>query len=197
MRRRRSKGVLRAGGFTLIELLITVSILGILAGLTLVSFARNWEDERLKAASRETSAWLDEVRQIAIQQSLPCRISVNGGTAELSLQPNPDNPSEFCAQNLKGSLALRTAVSNNSDLQLCSTSLNGADPTGVALDCATQASSTTSVVFTPRGTASSDVLIKLQKPKASKPRCIAVLAPMGQIRSGKATETGCDFTTAF
>jgi prepilin-type N-terminal cleavage/methylation domain-containing protein len=50
-------------GFTLVELIVTVAILGILAGISFVTYSRNWRAERVKAASRETTAWLDEVRR--------------------------------------------------------------------------------------------------------------------------------------
>jgi hypothetical protein len=53
------------------------------------------------------------------------------------------------------------------------------------------------LVVTPRGTATSGLLIKFHMPQAGTDRCVAVMAPLGQIRSGKATSTGCDFTTAF
>ena len=39
-------------GFSLPELMVIVAIVGILAGLSIPSFMRNWQDERLNSASK-------------------------------------------------------------------------------------------------------------------------------------------------
>jgi prepilin-type N-terminal cleavage/methylation domain-containing protein len=184
--------------FTLVELIVTVAILGILSGISFVTFTRNWRDERVKAASRETAAWLDEARRIAIQKATPCRIRVDRELRQLSLDPNPNNPSEFCATTLYALLDLQTRVQNSSELILCSTALvANEDPAITSLSCTTAQAGSSSVVFTPRGTAPTGLLLKFHMPQAGADRCVAVLAPLGQVRSGKATSTGCDFTTAF
>jgi prepilin-type N-terminal cleavage/methylation domain-containing protein len=184
--------------FTLAELMVTVAILGILAGISFITFTRNWRDERVKAASRETAAWLDETRRIAIQKATPCRIRVDQELRQLSLDPNPNNAAEFCTTNLYASLDLPTRIQNSSELILCSTALvANEDPTTTSLSCTTAQAGSSSVVFTPRGTAPTGLLLKFHMPKAEADRCVAVLAPLGQVRSGKATSTGCDFTTAF
>lgn len=179
------------------ELLVTVSILGILAGFSAVAFSRNWRDERLKAASRETSAWLDEVRRLAIQKATPCRIEINPTNVSLSLNPSSTMATEFCSEQLIAPLTLRSKVSNVQELSLCSGDIQTADPANAELNCDANQSGTSSLIFTPRGTATSGLLLKLGLPEASSDRCIAVLAPLGQIRSGKATAAGCDFTTAY
>lgn len=185
-------------GFTLVELMVTVSIVGILAGLSIVSFARNWRAERVKAATRETTAWLDEVRKVAIQKAKPCRIEINRSSLTFSLSPNPDNNQEFCAGSLYAPLNIRSTVQNTDELVLCSKDLLSTDdPATTSLSCTSSQSGTNNLIFTPRGTATSGVLIKFHMPQAGADRCIAVLAPLGQIRSGKAIATGCDFTTAF
>ena len=176
----------------------TVAILGILSGISLVTFTRNWRDERVKAASRETAAWLDEARRIAIQKAMPCRIRIDRELRQLSLDPNPNNLSEFCATTLYGPLDLLTKVQNSSELVLCSIGLvANEDPAITSLSCTTTQTGSSSVVFTPRGTAPTGLLLKFHMPQAGSDRCVAVLAPLGQVRSGKATSAGCDFTTSF
>jgi prepilin-type N-terminal cleavage/methylation domain-containing protein len=186
-----------APGFTLVELMVTVAILGILAGISFVTYTRNWRDERVKAASRETAAWLDEVRRMAIQRATPCRIRVDRELRQLSLDPNPQNTAEFCAPNLYASLNLPAKLQNSNELVLCSTDITQNDPASTPLACNGTQSGSSTLVVTPRGTATSGLLLKFHMPQAGTDRCVAVMAPLGQIRSGKATSTGCDFTTAF
>ena len=188
----------RASAFTLVELMVTVAILGILSGISFVTFTKNWRDERVKAAARETAAWLDDSRRIAIQQATPCRIRVDRDLRQLSLDPNPDTSSEFCATNLYASLDLPNRIQNSSELILCSADLApNDDPATTPLSCSTTQAGSSSLVFTPRGTAPTGLLIKFHMPQAGADRCVAVVAPLGQVRSGKTTSSGCDFTTAF
>ena len=184
-------------GYTLVELMVTVSLVGILAGLSIVSFGRNWRAERLKAAAGETTAWLDEARRIAIQKAKPCRISINRAELSFSLDPNPDNPEEFCPDSLYGPLEIRNTVQNSGAIVMCSSELENGDPAQTSLSCSGSQSGSSSLIFTPRGTATTGILIKFHMPEAGADRCIAVMAPLGQIRSGKTTATGCDFTTAY
>lgn len=184
-------------GYTLVELMVTVSLVGILAGLSIVSFGRNWRAERLKAAADETTAWLDEARRLAIQKAKPCRININRADLILSLKPNADNPEEFCSDSLYSPLEIRNTVQNSGAIVMCSSELENGDPAQTSLSCSGSQSGSSSLIFTPRGTATTGILIKFHMPEAGADRCIAVMAPLGQIRSGKTTATGCDFTTAY
>jgi hypothetical protein len=116
---------------------------------------------------------------------------------QLSLDPNPQNTGEFCTADLYGPLNLPAKVQNSSELVLCSTDIAQNDPASTPLACNGTQSGSSTLVVTPRGTATSGLLLKFHMPQAGTDRCVAVMAPLGQIRSGKATSTGCDFTTAF
>lgn len=183
--------------YTLVELIVTVAVVGILAGLSIVTFGRNWRAERVKAATRESSAWLEEVRKIAIQKATPCRVTITPADAQLALDPNPDDPAQYCASSNRAALNLRDTVQNTNELLLCAADLAGADPASYNLPCTSSQSGSQNLIFTPRGTATNGLLLKLHLEQASTDRCIAVMAPLGQIRSGRATDTGCDFTTAY
>ena len=178
-----------SSGFTLIELMITVVILGILTGIAIPSFQRNWEQERLKAATREAATWLEDVRLRAVQQSQTCVIQVVDNSA--TLQPDPNSNS--CID--VASLNLRESVDNGQQLLLCSQ----AALTPSTSSCTSSHSQTTptELVITPRGTISQGGLIKLHFSKNIPNRCIAVTQPLGMVRQGIERASGCDYNTAF
>ena len=176
-------------GFTLIELMITVVILGILTGIMIPSFQHNWEQERLKAATREAATWLEDVRLRAVQQSQTCVIQVIDNSA--TLQPDPNSNS--CID--VASLNPRESVDNGQQLVLCSQ----AALTPSTSSCTSSHSQTTptELVITPRGTISQGGLIKLHFSKNIPNRCIAVTQPLGMVRQGIERASGCDYNTAF
>ena len=176
-------------GFTLIELMITVMILGIMSGIAIPSFQRNWQQERLKAATREAATWLEDVRLRAVQQSQTCVIQVFDNSA--TLQPDPNN--NACID--VAPLNLRESVANAQQLLLCSQ----AALTPSTTNCTSSHSQTTptELVITPRGTISKGGLIKLHFSESIPNRCIAVTQPLGLVRQGIERTTGCDYNTAF
>ena len=186
-------------GFTFAELIITVAVFGILSGASFITFSKNWEGERVKAATREATAWLEEARKVAIQTSMPCRLSINTGNATLSLDTNApeEDTNIYCDQNNLAQLALRSRIKGANELRLCLADLNSQDPSTINLPCTNNQNGESFISFTPRGTAVEGVLLKLHLTDTSSDRCIAVISPMGQIRSGRSTNSGCDFTTAY
>lgn len=162
-------------GFSLLELLIVVVILGLISGIALPNLLANWEDERLNASSKITSAWLDELRRKAIQQSSPCRATWD--LVEVSLRAQCDNETTTSAiLNLKDEIA---------DSQGLFVSLRGSDPT--------------TLVFTPRGTSTTESVAFFALNGSSDPgRCLRVSAPLGLIRTAKRRSGGvCDYTTRY
>lgn len=184
-------------GYSLTELLIIVTLVGVFSGMSIVTFGKNWRGERVKAATRETAGWLEEARKIAIQTSTPCRVTVDRARAMLTIDPDAGDSYTYCNEDRLQPLSLRSIVQNVDDLQICTAAITMSDPASYALPCTGEQSGSTSLRFTPRGTAIEGILIKLHLDQANTDRCIAVMSPMGQIRSGRATTSGCDFTTAF
>lgn len=186
---------IQQSGFSLVELMVSMSIIGILAGVSVVAFTRNWRDERVKAATKEVAGWLDETRRVAIQQGIPCRITIDHSTATFSL--DDDDDTTYCEDDMRTALNIQSSVQNTDSLIVCSSDLNDADPASYVLPCTSATGGNSTVVFTPRGTVTNGLLIKLHMENADTDRCVAVMAPLGQIRSGRSFSSGCDFTTAF
>lgn len=176
-------------GFTLIELMITVVILGILSGIAIPSFQRNWQQERLKAATREAATWLEDVRLRAVQQSQTCVIQVVDNSA--TLQPDPSSNS--CIE--VGPLNLRESVDNAQKLVLCSQA--ALSPSTASCTSSNSQTTPTELVITPRGTISRGGLVKLHFSESIPNRCIAVTQPLGMVRQGIERTSGCDYNTAF
>lgn len=176
-------------GFTLIELMITVFILGILSSIAIPSFQRNWQQERLKAATREAATWLEDVRLRAVQQSQTCVIQIIDSTTTLQ----PKTSTNFCIN--ISTLNLQNTVQNSQQLVVCSQ----VALTPSTVDCSTSSNNTspTEIVITPHGTISQGGLIKLHFSESIPNRCIAITQPLGMVRQGIEKTSGCDYNTAF
>lgn len=181
-------------GFSLIELLIVVGIVGILSTMMLLAFRRNTEEERLKAASKIFVDYLKTSLIHSRQISESCTVNINHGTSTLSIA----NP-ETCDR--RPSVNLIDAVEGLTSLKICGSQT--ITNTGMTCTASTDGSDTddqntplgeTQVVFTPRGSASQGALLKLYSSKGKRARCIAVTTPIGLVREGRETSSGCDFT---
>lgn len=160
-------------GFSLPELMLIVAIAGILAGLAIPNFTRNWQDERLNSASKQTIAWLDDLRRKAIQQSSPCSVEINSNPPLLtgSCQNAPDQIS---------TLNLGAEIANMDQLTF------------------TLASNSPSTwIFTPRGTTTTDAELRMTLVGTDLGRCIRLLEPLGLLRSGKLRSGTCVYTTSY
>ena len=176
-------------GFSLLELMAVVVIVGILSGLAIPSFQRNWQQERLKAATREAATWLEDVRLRAVQQSQTCVIQVIDSTA--TLQPISDTNS---CTNIRA-LNLRNTVQNAKQLARCSQTVP--IPSNEECNSKSAQATPTEITFTPRGTVSQGGLIKLHFSETIPNRCIAITQPLGMVRQGIERSTGCNYNTAF
>ena len=161
-------------GFSLLELLLAVSVLGIMSGIALPSFLRQWEDTRLNAANRALSSWLDDQRRKAIQNSSPCDISIDTSQARAISQCDFENGTG-------SSLKLPSVINQGEGLTL---SINQGD---------------SSWSFSPRGTTTTTTELRLSL-DGSKDlgRCLSLSAPLGLIRTARLKPEGvCDYTTPY
>lgn len=216
----------KPNGYTLLELLTTISIAVILSTIGFISFSRYLGEEKLKLATRSALTWLEEQRKIAIQADTPCLAVINTTTKSLSNQdyvddPNSTNPAfSQCESKSSGSIDLSQLANQLEDISICTKILEHETedddgnivpeemPTDsvqqLALQCTGQ---TTAIAFSPRGTSLScasinqcsnnTTLITLSTPTTKEPRCITIISPSGQLRSGKTTGGKCDFKTAY
>jgi Tfp pilus assembly protein FimT len=159
--------------FSLPELMVIVAIAGILAGLAVPNFLRNWQDENLNSANKQAIAWLDDLRRKAIQQSSPCRVQISSNPAQLT--GSCDNATEVTS-----TLNFATEIPNGDQLIL--TLPNNSPATWI---------------FTPRGTTTTDAELRMTLPGSSLGRCIRLLQPLGLLRSGKLRSETCIYTTSY
>ena len=161
-------------GFSLLELLLAVSILGIISGITLPSFLRQWEDTRLNAANKVLSSWLDDQRRKAIQNSSPCDITINTSQASATSQCDFESTTG-------SSLDLPSEIEQGDGLAI---SISQGD---------------SSWSFSPRGTTTTSTELRLSLDGSEDlGRCLSLSAPLGLIRTARLTREGaCDYTTPY
>jgi len=180
-------------GFSIIELIAAVVIFGILAGIGIGHYQRNWTEERLKAITRETSAWLEDARLQALQQSETCVIEIDDANAALKAASHEDG--NHCVE--IASLDLKGKVQNIEDLVLCSEASTSSNLICDHSHTNSHTDGTTKIIITPRGTVARGGLIKLNLTQSIKNRCIIIVQPLGLIRQGIEENNSCTFNTAF
>lgn len=181
-------------GFSTIELVVVILIIAILAGLSIPTFTRNVQKERLKATAKAAASWLEESRSKAVRQSQTCVLQVNDTNKTLSPASNSDGNN---CTNIS-SLNLSTVVDGMQDIILCSRETS--DISTLTLCNASNGvnSATTTITITPRGTVASGGLIKLYLNDDISVRCIAVTQPLGLIRQGSYNDDNtCNYNTSL
>ena len=183
-------------GFTMVELMVVSGLVGLMTSIFLVSFQRNVHDERLRAVSRSLFKTLLEIQTQARQMNIPIEVELShtNATLQTSDVTNINNAITL------GAFDLTNSIEGLDQLKICSRTSTiidtfdcDEDNDGSDVDSTNQPRTSTTLVFTPRGTVSIGGLVKLHLEKASRTRCVAVLSPIGMIREGRDDGTGCDF----
>ena len=186
-------------GFSVVELMIVVAIMGAIGAMSIVTFTRNWRDVRVKAATQGSQAWFDEVRSSAIQRSEPCFIEINLESTLITLleEENSCNLEDTTKDDFAPYMP-KSSIKNSQDLIICGQELYGNDPTQIVLSCKNPQTGTLQTSFTPRGTITNGLLLKFHLEQENTDRCLTLIAPIGQIRSGRVNpDETCDFETTF
>lgn len=176
-----------ATGFTLLELMVVVAIVGILSGLSIVTFGRQLQKERLKEASRDATTWLQDLQAKAIQQNKICEIVIDAqlGTAtSLAGQESSLEPGDRCDD--IGSYRFKVSIDSlTSDGQSSSTCPLAEEEGRLR------------ITYTARGTLPCGGEIMLIGADGLRKRCIHLSAPLGVIREGPQRGETCDYTSAY
>ena len=174
----RCTGVAKANpGFTLLELLVVLVILTILGSLAIPRFIASVRREQLTASSRQAINWLEEVRNQALKDMTSCDISLTlESTQQGVLAVN--NTSPGCSQ--KEPLLIGSG-----------------GPKPILLTINGQEQGKIELLFSPRGTISSNHELKLTMQGASISRCLRISSPLGLIRMGTHQSNQCDYSQAL
>lgn len=176
-------------GYSLTELIAAVAIIAIMAGLALHSFTNRARAEKLKTGTQSMAAWLDGVRQLAIQQSETCAIRVSGSGGTLQLEPYGSQTTACPSNTPRFDLK---AASGATGVVLCAAAQG---PTTAAPGCGS-GSGNLQLLFTPRGTSTTDALLQTRLEGVSPNRCIQLIAPLGLLRIGRVAGSNCDWNKA-
>ena len=164
-----------SNGYSLVEVITVAAIIGIIGGVTIASFYSNYEREKIRSANRILSSWLDDQRRKAIQNSAPCEItiSISDATAESN-----------CGSGIATEdINLRSEI-NEDDLRL--------------ENIVPGSSSTITWYFTPRGTTTSAVELRLSLDDSdAREQCLSLSALLGLIRQGSLISGACNYTTIY
>jgi Tfp pilus assembly protein FimT len=163
-------------------MLVAVAVIGILSSIVLRTGLEELNDERSRTGVRSMAAWLEEVRQRAISESVSCQIQVL--PAEGRLEPAASNRcGSFPAYDLRSS-------TGSDAIRLCAAAVAADAPAPACPGAAAQLT----LLFTPRGTSTTDALLRVQMPGYSPDHCVQLIRPLGVLRTGRVVAGVCNWS---
>ncbi len=163
-------------GFSIVELVVVVTILSVLASLSLSASIQAHRREQVNALTVGLAGWIEEVRRSSLRGNA-CEIVIISGTAigtsEVArLGGNPPPP---------------TCPTQSNPYRL---------PDASRGPSYTIAATTTGFAFTPRGTKfpATDVLITITMTNNGPARCIQLNGLLGNLEMGNASGGSCELT---
>ncbi len=183
-----NKRILKDGGFSLVELTIVVAVVGILSGLSIVTFSQQLKKEQLKADSREAISWIRAIQSKAIQQNKICEITFSKELNTAS--QTEESESDVTAVDRCTGISPYTMESAIQSLT--------PDPYSSSTCLLPTSIDALRITFTARGTLPCGGEIRLTSKDSATTRCINLIAPLGVIREGllKQGSGSCDYTSA-
>lgn len=163
-------------------MLVVVAVVGILSAIVVRTGLEELNDERSRSGVRSLAAWLEEVRLRAMAESVSCLIEVR--PAEGRLQP--------AAANRCGSFPaydLRTSTGSDG-IRLCAAAVAADAP----VPACPGGDAGITILFTPRGTSTTDALLRVQMPGYSPDHCVQVIRPLGVLRTGRVLAGVCNWS---
>ena len=155
--------------FTLAELLVAVSLIGLLAALSMDIGSKEIQRTRVNALSIELAGWLENVRRAALRGT-SCTATINTG-------------------NINAGGTIATASASNC-LPASPLKINGDDSRMKF----TVTSTASSVTYTPRGSrypTGTDITITLTLQPDGPSRCVIIRGLLGVIGLGKSSGGTC------
>ncbi len=161
---------------------MVLAVIGTLSAIVLRAGLEELNDERSRSGAVSLAAWLEEMRTRAITESVSCQITVTPATGRL----------EPAAANRCGSFpAFHLATSTGSDsIRLCAAAVAADGPVPA---CPGGVASLT-ILFTPRGTSTTDALLRVQMPGYTPDHCVQVIRPLGVLRTGRVLAGVCNWS---
>ena len=191
-------------GFTLVELISVITIVGILSSISIVSYRRYVLKETLQSINRELHGKMEEWRKLAIQESLPCKITFS--KAQKVFGPPLNELGEAVRLEIPRS-ATETSKKElpNACASTAALELDTLNNSGQMLAMSIAPEGSEGVMFSFRGLSeavhksSTPMLteIRLGFEGLDEQRCLKIMHPLGLLRLGRASTTGqCSYQSA-
>lgn len=171
--------------FTLVELVVTISILSILASISIASYFNIINNQAMRSGSIATAEWLDNIRKRALQTNKPCEVSISANGKIMS--PGSNNQcGDFAV------LSLEDVSTYGPKPSFC---YAPTEPLTSTITCGpSTATSEQSITFSPRGTTLQSGIFAFKTDSLSARYC-TIVYPLALIRNGRLDAGICNTNT--